>query len=48
MKLTDEQRATIGRYASEHDTANAIRPFTGDFPPDSLKDSTIRMGVQLS
>ena len=42
LKLTDEQRTTVGRYASEHGTANAIRYFTGDFPPDSLK------GVQLS
>ena len=31
LRLTDEQRATIGRYASEHGTANAIRPFTGVF-----------------
>ena len=38
LKLTDEHRATIGRYASEHGTASA----------DSLKESTIRMGVQLS
>ena len=38
LKLTDKHRATIGRYASEHGTANA----------DSLKESTIRMGVQLS
>ena len=48
LKLTDEQRSTIGRYALEHGTTNVIRHFTGDFPPDSLKESTIRMGVQLS
>ena len=25
LKLTDEQRATIGCYAAEHSTVNAIR-----------------------
>ena len=30
LKLTDEQQATIGRYAAEHGTANVIRHFTGD------------------
>ena len=32
LKLTDEQRATIWRYAAEHGTVNAIRRFKGDFP----------------
>ena len=41
LKLTDEQRATIGRYAAEHGTVNVIRHFKGDFPKDSLKESTI-------
>ena len=42
LKLTDEQQATIGRYAAEHGTVNAICHFKGDFPKDSLKESTIR------
>ena len=29
LKLTDKQRATIGRYAAEHGTVNAIRRFKG-------------------
>ena len=41
LKLTDKQRATIGRYAVEHGTVNAIRRFKGDFPQDSLKENTI-------
>ena len=41
LKLTDEQRATIGRYAAEHGTVNAICCFKGGFPKDSLKESTI-------
>ena len=36
LKLTDEQRATIGHYAAKHGTANTIRHFTGDFPPVRL------------
>ena len=35
LKLTDEQWATIGRYAAEHGTVNAIRRFARDFPKDS-------------
>ena len=31
LKLTDEQQATIGRYAAEHGTVNAICHFKGDF-----------------
>ena len=41
LKFTDEQRATIGCYAAEHGTVNAIRYFKGDFPIDSLKDNLI-------
>ena len=32
LKLTDEQCATIGRYAAEHGIVNVIRHFKGDFP----------------
>ena len=31
LKLADEQRATIGHYAAEYGTVNAIRCFKGDF-----------------
>ena len=31
LKLTDEQRTTIGCYAREHGTVNAIRRFKGNF-----------------
>ena len=41
LKLTDEQRVTIGHYAVEHGTVNTICRFKGDFPKDSLKESTI-------
>ena len=41
LKLADEQQATIGRYTAEHSTVNAIHHFKGDFPKDSLKESTI-------
>ena len=34
LKLTDEQRDTIGRYAAEYGTVNTIRHFKGDFPKD--------------
>ena len=41
-KLTPEQKAMIGRYATENGIVNAIRHFKGDFPEDSLKESMIR------
>ena len=41
LKLTDEQRATIGHYAAEHGTGNVIRRFKGDFSKDSYKESKI-------
>ena len=42
LKVTAEQRATIGKYASEHDIINAIRHFLPDFPEGALKESTVR------
>ena len=43
LKLTDEQRTTIGRYASEHGTCSQRNSlFYRRFSTDSLK------GVQLS
>ena len=36
VKLIDEQRAIIGRYAAEHGTVNAIRHFERDFPSFTL------------
>ena len=32
LKLTNKQRATVGRYATEHDTVNTISHFKGKFP----------------
>ena len=31
LKMTNEQRATIGRYAAEHGIVNVIRCFKGIF-----------------
>ena len=42
LKLMPEQKATIGKYAAENGIVNAIRHFKGEFPGDSLKESTIR------
>ena len=42
LKLTPKQKATIGRYTAENGIVNAIRHFKGEFPEDSLKESTIR------
>ena len=42
LKLTPEQKATIGKYAAENGIVSAIRHFKGEFPGDSLKESTIR------
>ena len=42
MKVTAEQKATIGKYAAEHGIVNAIRHFVPDFPEGSLKESTVR------
>jgi len=42
LKLTPEQKAIIGKYAAGHGIVNAIRQFQGDFPKDSLKESTFR------
>ena len=42
LKLTPKQKATIGRYAAENGIVNAIHHFKGEFPEDSLKESTIR------
>ena len=46
LKLTDEQRATIGHYAMEHGTVNAIRHFKGDFPQDSLGKVLFMGGIK--
>ena len=48
LKLTDEQRATIGCYAAEHGTVNVICHFKGDFPKDSLKESTIQIFSRIA
>ena len=42
MKVTAEQKATIGKYAAEHGFVNAIRHFVPDFPEGALKENTVR------
>ena len=32
LKVTAEQKATLGKYAAEHGIINAIRHFSPDFP----------------
>ena len=48
LKLIDEQRAIIGCYAAEHGTVNTISCFKGDFPKDSLKESTVSLNIAVS
>jgi len=38
QKFTVEERATIGKYASEHGVASVVRKFKGK----NLKDSSVR------
>ena len=40
--FTAEQRATIGKYASEHGNAGAVKKFKADFEGGQLGESTIR------
>ena len=42
LKVTTEQKATIGKYAAEHGIINAIRHFVVEFPKGVLKESTVR------
>ena len=47
IKLSDEERATIGEYAAKHGPATAIRHFKkeGSFP--NLKEASVRDGEML-
>ena len=42
LKVTAEQKATLGKYATKHGIVNAIRHFSPDFPEGALKESTVR------
>ena len=42
LKVTAEQKATMGKYTAEHGIINAIRHFTAKFPEGALKESTVR------
>ena len=37
LKVTTEQKATIGKYAAEHGIINAIHHFVAEFPKGALK-----------
>ena len=41
--FTAEQRATIGKYASEHGNAAAVKKFKADFEGTQLGESTVRL-----
>ena len=41
--FTTEQRATIGKYASEHGNAAAVKKFKADFEGGQLGESTVRL-----
>ena len=41
--FTAEQRATIGKYASEHGNAAAVKKFKADFEGGQLGESTVRL-----
>ena len=41
--FTAEQRATIGKYASEHGNAAAVKKFKADFDGGQLGESTVRL-----
>ena len=42
IKVTQDQKAVVGKYAADHGVINAIRRYQPDFPADVLKESTIR------
>ena len=47
LKVTPEMKAKVGKYAAENGIVSAIRKFSQQFPPDSLKESTVRGWKQL-
>jgi len=47
LKLDDEQRAIIGKYAAQHGIIKAIHHFAKDFKDDLLKESTVRGCIRL-
>ena len=38
-----EQRVTIGKYATEHGNAAAVKKFKADIEGDKLRESTVRL-----
>ena len=42
LKVTAEQKATLGKYAAEHGIVNAMCHFSPDFPEGALKVSMVR------
>ena len=42
LKAAPKQKALVGKYAAENGVMNSIRRFQKDFPPDALKESTVR------
>ena len=47
LKVTPEMKAKVGKYAAENGIVSAIRKFSQQFPPDSLKESTVHVWKQL-
>ena len=41
LKVTAEQKVTMGKYAAEHGIIIVIRHFTAEFPEGALKESTV-------
>ena len=41
--FTDEQRAAIGKYASEHGNAAAVKKFKANIEGGQLGESTVRL-----
>ena len=41
LRVSDDQKAVIGKYTSEHRIVNAMNHFAPDFPKGSLKESTV-------
>ena len=38
LKVTPEMKAKVGKYTAENGIVSAIRKFSQQFPPDSLKE----------
>ena len=47
LKVTAEMKAKVGKYTAENGIVSAMRKFSQQFPPDSLKESTVRCWKHL-